>query len=119
MQLAIQIAGAAGLLAVLVGLLVLTYRSGKLAGGSLVASMMAIVAWRFWGGAITAWLDSLVTDPPPLAHDTVGTGNAASALLAMGHTQTIGEACEALLMLWFGLAFLLAVLSAKSLRGAA
>jgi hypothetical protein len=119
MQLAIQIAGGAAWLAVLAGLLLLSYRSGKLAGGILVASMMAIVAWRFWSGAITAWFDSFVTDPPPVAHDTVGPGNTASALLTMGHTQTIGEACETLLMLWFGLAFLLAVLSVKKSRGAA
>ena len=111
MQLALQIAGGIAWIAVLIGLLLLAYRSGKLAGGVLVGSMIAIVAWSFWGGATAAWIDTLVFEPLPAAQDSPGPSNAASALAALGHTQSIGELCESLLMLWFGLAFLLAVAS--------
>jgi hypothetical protein len=111
MQLAIQIAGGIAWIAVLAGLLLLAYRSGKLAGGVLVGSMIAIVAWSFWGGATVAWIDSLVFEPLPAVHDSADSSNAASALAAMGHTQSVGVVCESLLMLWFGLAFLLAVAS--------
>lgn len=113
MQLAIQIAGGAAWLAILAGLLLLAYRSGKLAGGLLVASMLAMLAWRFWGVIITAWLDSFLADPPDATHHTVDPSNAASVLLAMGHFEAIGQACEALMLLWFALAFVLAVLSVR------
>jgi hypothetical protein len=114
MQLVIQMAEGAAWLAVLAGLLLLAYRSGKLPGGLLVASMIAMVAWSLWGLTAAAWLGSLVPDPAAAAYDAAGgPGNAASVLLAMGRTEAVGQVCQALIVLWFGVAFLLAVSSVR------
>jgi hypothetical protein len=113
MQLATQIAQSLGWLAVLAGLLLLSYRAGNIFGSILVVCMLAIAFWSMWSEPIVEWLDSFLfgtIQAPPMS---AGKLDAASAIYAVGNMHTIGRVFESVLILWLGLSFLLAVIATK------
>ena len=111
MELLIQIGGAAAWLAVIAALLLLAYTARNGAGAALVFAMLGLAAWAWWSNEIVGWASSYLFGASAVDANVAAQSNAATALAAMGRTQHIGAACEAFLMVFFGLSFLLAVVS--------
>jgi len=101
--LANQITCLIALLLVLAGCILLHVRLRSYLSLSFLVSIVAIALWAFWGGRA---LDHMLF---------VGTANDdAQALIALGRSRTISAAIEAMLMLWFGVSFLLTIRSVRS-----
>jgi hypothetical protein len=113
MQFALQASENIGWLAVLAGLLLLVYRAGRLFGSILLACLAAIAIWSAWNEPIVEWLDYFLFGTVHAIPVNPGKPDVASAVAAVGNTRAIGRACESLLILWLGLSFLLAVMSAR------
>ncbi|MBD9478388.1 hypothetical protein [Pseudoxanthomonas sp. PXM02] len=113
MQLVTQVAESLGWLAVLAGLLLLSYRAGKIFGSILIVCMLAIALWSMWSEPIVEWLDAFLFGTTQVPHVSAGKLDVASAIYAVGNMHIIGRVCESVLILWLGLSFLLAVIATK------
>lgn len=105
MHTTILVLGIGSWLAFLAGLVVLATRLRNLSTLSLLVSAGAIAVWALGGEDLIRWL---AYSPP------TGTGlgtSAADALSAIDQSDVIRAACEALLLLWFAVSFLLSAIS--------